>query len=55
MAHFGDRHRQLRKIMHSALNARSVQAFQPLQESETYKYLRRLLEVPEDFGDELHK
>lgn len=52
---YNDKWRFHRKIMHQALNPRAVLNYQPMQEAETHKYLRRVMENPSQFLEETRR
>ncbi|KAJ7636278.1 cytochrome P450, partial [Roridomyces roridus] len=53
---YGDRFRNFRRLAHSLFGSRSTMAsFEPLEEVETHRFLKRLYKTPDDFQDHIGK
>ncbi|KAJ7460740.1 cytochrome P450 [Mycena latifolia] len=53
---YGDRFRNYRRLAHSLFGSRSTMAsFEPLEEQETHRFLKRLLSKPEGLQDHIRK
>ena len=53
---YGDRFRNQRKLAHSLFGSRStMSSFEPLEELETHRFLKRLLSNPDGLQDHIRK
>ena len=53
---YGDRFREYRKMLHGLMGTRThVERFHGIMELETHRFLRRILENPEDLQDHIRK
>lgn len=54
-AGLGDGFRRHRKMMQSALSASSIPSYRPLVVAETYPFLRRMMESPQNYMTHLRR
>ncbi|TFY76167.1 hypothetical protein EWM64_g7846 [Hericium alpestre] len=53
---YGDRFREYRRMLHRLIGSRtSMDEFHPIEELETHRFLRRILQKPDDVSDHIRK
>ncbi|THH18030.1 hypothetical protein EW146_g2895 [Bondarzewia mesenterica] len=53
---YGDRFREYRKMLHSLMGTRMhMERFHPIEELETHRFLRRILEKPDELPEHIRK
>nr|BED42923.1 cytochrome P450 monooxygenase [Trametes versicolor] len=54
-ARYGDGFRRLRRLMQSALGSGNIPSYRPLLQAETYAFLQRLIDTPENYMNHIKR